>query len=179
MTNQEILEILKQRFEKNKYRHPNLLWNDIESKLIKQPRKIDSLILMEETNGEPDVIEYDEISSEYTFMDCSKESPKGRRSLCYDQLALEQRKKFPPQDSAMHMASIMGIDMLNEDEYRMLQKFGPFDTTTSSWIITPKKIRNLNGALFCDYRYDTVFVYHNGADSYYGSRGFRGKLVVT
>jgi hypothetical protein len=174
----ELLKTLKDRFEKNMKRHNGLEWAKIQAKLEAQPEKLASLNAMESTGGEPDVLGYDEKTDEFIFYDCSAESPKGRRSLCYDREALESRKEHKPKDSAMGMAATMGIEILTEEEYRELQKLGSFDTKTSSWVITPPDIRKLGGALFCDRRYNTVFVYHNGADSYYGARGFRGSLRV-
>jgi hypothetical protein len=176
---QALLETLKVRFENNRTRHPDLVWEPIVIRLIEQPEALSSLQQMELTGGEPDVVDYDSDRDCYVFMDCSKESPIGRRSLCYDQPALLNRRHFPPKDSAMNVAQTMGIDLLDESDYRFLQKTGPYDTKTSSWIKTPHTIRNLNGALFCDFRYQSVFVYHNAADSYYESRGFRGKLIVS
>ena len=173
-----LLDTLKKRFEKNKNRHSGLEWNKIQAKLEANPEKLWSLNEMEATEGEPDVIGQDKKSGEYIFYDCSAESPKGRRSLCYDRKALDARKENKPKDTAMDMASAIGIELLKEDEYRELQQLGNFDTKTSSWIQTPADIRKLGGAIFCDFRYDTVFVYHNGADSYYAARGFRGSLRV-
>ncbi|MBB5148443.1 MULTISPECIES: DUF4256 domain-containing protein [Ureibacillus] len=175
---EELFNVLKERFEKNMHRHEGLDWNQIQQKLEANPMKLWSLHEMEKTEGEPDVIGFDEKTGEYLFCDCSKESPKGRRSLCYDREALEARKKHKPENSAMDMAKEMGIEILTEEQYRELQKLEPFDTKTSSWIKTPADIRERGGALFCDYRYGHVFVYHNGADSYYSSRGFRGLLKV-
>ncbi|KKK36374.1 hypothetical protein WQ57_19530 [Mesobacillus campisalis] len=174
----EILTALKARFEKNMHRHEGLEWTKVQAKLEENPDKLWSLNEMEATGGEPDVVEYDLQKDEYIFYDCSAESPKGRRSVCYDREALEARKKHKPENSAMDMAASMNIEILTEEQYRTLQKFGPFDQKTSSWIQTPADIRKLGGALFCDYRYGHVFVYHNGADSYYGARGFRGLLKV-
>ena len=174
----EIIEKLKQRFEENMDRHKGLEWSDIEPRLKEVPEKLWSLYEMERTGGEPDVVGYDEKEDMYIFFDCSLESPKGRRSLCYDKEALESRKKNKPADSAHNMAEEMGIELLTEKEYRELQELGDFDTKTSSWIKTPDRIRKLGGSLYCDRRYDTVFVYHNGAESYYASRGFRGCLRV-
>lgn len=173
-----LLETLQSRFEKNLHRHAGLDWNKIMTKLITYPSKLWTLNEMEETGGEPDVVGYDKATEEYIFMDCSAESPKGRRSLCYDQAALESRKEYKPKSSAMEMAASMGIEILNESEYKELQKLGEFDTKTSSWIKTPDEIRKLGGAVFCDRRYNTIFIYHNGAESYYAARGFRGKLEV-
>lgn len=173
-----LLGTLKSRFQKNMNRHTGLEWAPIEAKLESRPEKLRSLFEMEETGGEPDVIARDAQTGEYTFCDCSPESPKGRRSLCYDRAAWESRKEHKPEDAAMDMATDMGIEMLSEEEYRRLQEFGNFDLKTSSWIKTPANIRKLGGALFCDRRYDTVFTYHNGAESYYAARGFRGSLQV-
>ena len=175
---EEIIKILKDRFEKNMNRHKDLVWDKIQVKLKANPEKLWSLNEMEKTGGEPDVIAYDENTDEYIFFDCSKESPIGRRNFCYDKEALESRKKNKPENSAINMAHEMGIEILTEEQYRELQKLGSFDLKTSSWVKTPDKIRKLGGALFCDRRYDTVFVYHNGAESYYGARGFRGSLRV-
>lgn len=172
-----LLSILKIRFEKNMPRHKGLKWVDVEAKLDRN-EKLWSLHEMEETGGEPDVIGYDKKTDEYIFYDCSAESPKGRRSICYDTEALESRKEHKPKNSALGMAAAMGIEILTEDQYRELQKLGAFDMKTSSWIQTPAEIRELGGALFCDRRYDHVFVYHNGAESYYGVRAFRGMLRV-
>lgn len=174
---QELLKTLNARFEKNKDRHKGVKWSDVQQKLETQADKIWSLYQMEETGGEPDVIAVSG-EGEYIYCDCSPESPKGRRSVCYDRKALESRKQHQPHDSAIEMAHAMGIEMLNEQQYRDLQKLEKFDTKTSSWIQTPSEIRELGGALFCDRRYNTVFVYHNGADSYYAARGFRGRLSV-
>jgi hypothetical protein len=174
----EILRILKDRFTKHGNRHTGIDWNQVQARLESREDKLWSLYEMERTGGEPDVVAYDDATGEYVFFDCSAESPKGRRSLCYDRQARVSRKQHPPEGSALEMAEEMGIEILTEEEYRELQKLGNFDTKTSSWIRTPERIRNLGGALFCDRRYDTVFVYHNGADSYYGSRGFRGSLRV-
>jgi len=175
---EELLKALKTRFEKNLNRHKGLEWFKVQAKLEANPERLWSLHAMEETGGEPDVVGYDEKTGEYIFYDCSAESPKGRRSICYDGEALESRKEHKPADSAIEMADAMGIEILSEEEYRALQKLGHFDTKTSSWVKTPAAIRKLGGALFCDRRYDTVFVYHNGAESYYGARGFRGSLRV-
>lgn len=173
-----LLHILKARFEKNMTRHEGLEWPNIQAKLEAQPEKLWSLDEMESTGGEPDVVGYDKQTDEYIFYDCSAESPKERRSICYDRQALDSRKKFKPENSALDMAAAMGVKILTEDQYRELQTLGEFDTKTSSWVETPPDIRKLGGALFCDRRYNTVFVYHNGADSYYGARGFRGSLRV-
>ncbi|RHW32049.1 DUF4256 domain-containing protein [Lysinibacillus yapensis] len=175
---EQLLQTLKARFEKNMQRHEGLGWSEVQGKLEANTEKLWSLYEMERTEGEPDVIGYDENNDEYIFNDCSVESPKGRRSICYDQEALEARKKHKPENSAMNMAAEMGIEMLTEEQYRELQKLGEFDKKTSSWVKTPDNIRSLGGALFCDRRYDTVFTYHNGADSYYAARGFRGLLRV-
>ncbi|HEV2462534.1 MAG TPA: DUF4256 domain-containing protein [Acidobacteriaceae bacterium] len=174
----KLLEILKARFEKNVSRHKGLAWKDVQARLEANAEKLWSLHEMESTGGEPDVFGLDKKSGEIVFYDCSAESPKGRRSVCYDQAALESRKEFKPKDSATNMAAGMGIDLLTEEQYRDLQKLGEFDTKTSSWVQTPAGIRKLGGAVFCDRRYDTVFTYHNGAESYYGARGFRGSLRV-
>ncbi len=172
------LAILKERFEKHVVRHKGLAWSKVEARLTKKADALVSLFLMEKSGGEPDVIGFDAKSGTYLFVDCSKESPKGRRSTCYDGKAQKARKKFPPKMNALDMAHSMGIDVLDEKQYRELQKLGKFDTTTSSWIKTPEDIRKLGGALFCDRRYETIFTYHNGADSYYAARGFRGVLKV-
>lgn len=174
----EMLSILKARFEKNMNRHAAIEWENVNKKIESNLYIIWSLREMERTGGEPDVVGYDENTGEYIFYDCSAESPKGRRSLCYDKEALESRKENKPENSAVNMATDMGIELLNEEQYRELQKLGSFDTKTSSWVLTPSNIRKLGGAIFCDRRYDTVFVYHNGAESYYASRGFRGTLRV-
>lgn len=174
----ELLQILKARFEKHMSRHEGLDWEQVEAKLETRPEKVWSLHEMERTGGEPDVVGYDEDTKEYIFNDCSAESPKGRRSICYDREALDARKANKPESSAMEMAEAMGIELLTEEQYRDLQKLGSFDLKTSSWVLTPEPIRKLGGAVFCDRRYNTVFVYHNGADSYYGARGFRGLLKV-
>jgi len=174
----ELLGILKTRFEKNMNRHKGLDWAAIQTRLEASPEKLRSLDKMEETGGEPDVIGHDKKTGEYIFYDCAAESPKGRRSTCYDHEALEARKEHKPGDSALNMAAEMGIEILSEEAYRALQQLGKFDLKTSSWIRTPAAIRKLGGALFCDRRYDTVFLYHNGAESYYAARGFRGSLKV-
>ena len=173
-----LLRALKARFEKNMNRHKGLEWSKIEARLEADAEKLGSLSEMERTGGEPDVVGHDKKTGEYIFYDCSAESPKGRRSICYDREALEARKENKPKDSAMNMAAAMGVELLTEEQYRELQKLGEFDTKTSSWVKTPAAIRKLGGALFCDRRYDTVFVYHNGAESYYAARGFRGSLRV-
>jgi len=170
--------VLKTRFEKNISRHKGMDWNSIQKKLETNLEKLWSLNEMESTGGEPDVIDFDKNTGEYIFYDCSPESPKGRRSICFDREALDSRKEHKPDNNAMDMAADMGIDMLSENEYRNLQQLGSFDTKTSSWVQTPTEIRKLGGALFCDRRYNYVFVYHNGAESYYGVRGFRGSLKV-
>jgi hypothetical protein len=174
----ELLKILKMRFEMNMKRHEAFEWTSIEKKLADNNMKLWSLNEMERTGGEPDVIGYDESSGEFLFYDCSLESPGGRRNLCYDREAQESRKKNKPENNAMDMAAAMGINILTVKQYRELQKHGEFDTKTSSWVKTPLKIRKLGGAIFCDRRYDTVFVYHNGAETYYAARGFRGLLRV-
>jgi len=175
---EEFLQALKARFEKNMDRHRDMEWSKVHAKLQANPEKLRSLHKMEETGGEPDVVSHDKKTGEYIFYDCSAESPAGRRSLCYDREALESRKENKPKSSAMDLATAMGIAILTEEQYRDLQKLGKFDTKTSSWVKTPSAVRNLGGALFCDRRFDTVFVYHNGAESYYAARGFRGSLRV-
>ena len=175
---EELLRTLKARFEKNMNRHKDLEWAKVQAKLEANTEKLWSLNEMESTGGEPDVVGHDKKTGEYIFYDCSAESPKGRRSVCYDGEALEARKENKPKNSAIDMAATMGIELLTEEEYRELQKLGNFDLKTSSWVKTPAGIRKLGGALFCDRRYDTVFLYHNGADSYYAARGFRGSLRV-
>ncbi len=172
------LDTLKARFEKNMRRHPGLKWAAVQAKLEADPGKLRSLDQMEQSGGEPDVVAHDKRTGEYTFYDCSAESPKGRRSICYDGEAQRSRKEHPPKNNAIEMAAAMGIELLTEQQYRELQELGEFDTRTSSWVKTPPDIRKLGGALFCDRRYDTVFVYHNGAESYYAARGFRGSLRV-
>ena len=174
----ELLSTLKACFEKNQNRHKGIEWNKVQTKLEANPKKLWSLNEMEITGGEPDVVGYDKKTGEYIFYDCSEESPKGRRSLCYDREALEKRKEHKPKNNAIDMAKAMGIELLTEELYRKLQQLGEFDLKTSSWVKTPANIRKLGGALFCDRRYDTVFVYHNGAESYYAARGFRGLLKV-
>ncbi len=166
------------RFEKNMNRHNGLEWKKIQTKLEANSEKLWAINEMEETEGEPDVIGYDKKTDEYIFYDCSAESPKGRRSLCYDLEALESRKEHKPKNSAIGLAAEMGIELLTEEQYRTLQQLGKFDSTTSSWVVTPKNIRKLGGALFGDFRFGTVFIYHNGAESYYAARGFRGSLKV-
>jgi hypothetical protein len=173
-----LLGLLQVRFEANMVRHKGLEWNDIQVRLQGQSDRLRSLSEMERTGGEPDAIGFDEVSDTYLFYDCSPESPIGRRSLCYDRAALEARKNNKPEDSACDMAALMGIEILSEEQYGALQALGAFDTKTSSWIATPDAVRKLGGALFCDRRYDRVFAYHNGADSYYAARGFRGVLRV-
>jgi hypothetical protein len=174
----ELLKKLKTRFEKNMNRHKGLEWSKVQAKLESKADKLYSLNEMEVTEGEPDVVGYDKKTDEYIFFDCSAESPKGRRSLCYDGAALESRKEHKPEDSAMEMAAAMGIQLLTEEQYRELQKLGNFDMKTSSWVLTPPDIRKLGGAVFCDRRYNTVWLYHNGAESYYAARGFRGWVRV-
>lgn len=178
MSKLELVNILKERFEANMDRHKDINWADVQAKLESNPEKLRSLEAMERTGGEPDVVGQDENTGEFIFYDCSAESPIGRRSICYDNEALEARKKNKPENSAINMANDMGVEILTEDQYRELQRLGKFDLKTSSWVKTPDNIRKLGGAIFCDRRYDTVFVYHNGADSYYGARGFRGSLRV-
>ena len=173
-----LLNTLAQRFEKNMNRHKGLAWKDVLAKLEKNQEKLYTLHLMEETGGEPDVVAYDKKAGEYVFYDCSAESPKDRRSLCYDRIALDGRKENKPKDCAMDMANAIGGEMLTEGEYRYLQTLGAFDLKTSSWVKTPEAIRKLGGAIFCDRRYNTVFMYHNGAESYYAARGFRVSLRV-
>jgi hypothetical protein len=172
----ELLRALKSRFEKNMHRHKGLAWAQVQAKLEANAEKLWSLNEMERTGGEPDLVGHDKKTGECIFYDCSAESPKGRRSLCYDREALESRKENKPENNAVDMAAAMGIELLTEEQYRDLQKLGNFDTKTSSWVKTPSDIRKLGGALFCDRRYDTVFVYHNGAEAYYAARGFRGSL---
>ena len=174
----ELLRLLKARFEKNMNRHKDLEWAEVQGKLEANAEKLWSINEMEGTGGEPDVVGYDQKTGGYIFCDCSAESPKGRRSVCYDREALESRREHKPEDSAIDMAAAMGIQLLTEEQYRELQKLGDFDTKTSSWVKTPSNIRKLGGALFCDRRYDTVFVYHNGAESYYAARAFRGSVRV-
>jgi Protein of unknown function (DUF4256) len=174
----ELLGVLKARFEKNMNRHKSLAWAQVHAKLEANPEKLWSLSEMEGSGGEPDVVGHDKKTGEYIFCDCSAESPKGRRGLCYDREALESRKENKPKGSAVAMADAMGVELLTEEQYRELQKLGEFDIKTSSWVQTPSAIRKLGGALFCDRRYDTVFVYHNGAESYYAARAFRGSLSV-
>ena len=175
---QELLAVLQTRFKKNMHRHKGLTWDDIQAKLAAVPKKLWSLGEMERTGGEPDVIGFDTTADEYIFCDCSAESPQGRRSLCYDRAALNKRKANKPKDTALDMATAMGIELLTEDQYRKLQQLESFDTKTSSWLQTPANIRDLGGAIFGDRRYNTIFIYHNGAESYYAARGFRGRLRV-
>lgn len=173
-----LLSVLKSRFEKNPERHKGMKWEQVQERLKANPGKLWSLDMMEETGGEPDVVGVDKKTGELLFYDCAAESPKGRRSVCYDHQALESRKENKPGHSAIGMAAEMGIDILTEENYRQLQQLGKFDLKTSSWVATPAEIRKLGGAVFCDRRYDTVFLYHNGAESYYAARGFRGVLRV-
>lgn len=175
---EEILQTLKVRFQKNMNRHAGLVWADVQARLQANPEKLWSLNEMETTGGEPDVVGFDKQTGGYIFFDCSIESPKGRRSLCYDREALDKRKEFKPANTVIDVAGAMGIEVLTEDQYRYLQTFGGFDAKTSSWLKTPESIRKLGGAIFGDFRYNTVFVSHNGADSYYAARGFRGMLKV-
>jgi hypothetical protein len=175
---EELLKNLKARFEKNKSRHKDLEWDKVQAKLEADHGKLWILDEMEVSGGEPDVVAYDSVNGEFIFFDCSAETPKGRRSICYDHEALESRKEHKPQNSAVNMAAEMGIELLTEEEYRQLQLLGNFDLKTSSWVKTPADIRKLGGAIFCDRRYNTVFTYHNGAESYYAARGFRGSLRV-
>ena len=174
----ELFRVLKARFEKNPDRHKGIAWADVQARLEANPEKLWRLDEMELTEGEPDVVGFDAQTGEYIFYDCAAESPKGRRSICYDHEALESRKEHKPKNSALGMAAEMGIEILTEDQYRELQQLGKFDTKTSSWVKTPAAIRELGGALFCDRRYNQVFTYHNGAESYYAARGFRGSLRV-
>src|SRR5262250_3571954 len=174
----EVLRALKARFEKNVNRHKGLEWEKVQAKLEANTEKLWSVNEMERTGGEPDVVGHDKKTGEYVFYDCSAESPRGRRSLCYDSEALESRKEHKPKDNAIDMAAALGIELLTEEQYRELQRAGNFDTKTSSWVKTPSNIRKLGGALFCDRRYDTVFLYHNGAESYYAARAFRGSVRV-
>lgn len=175
---EELFSKLKARFDKHKNRHANIEWNKVKVKLEASPEKLWSLNEMERTDGEPDVVGYDEKTDEHIFYDCAAESPKGRRSLCYDRAALDSRKEHKPQNSIIDLAAEMGIELLSEEQYRELQQYGKFDTKTSSWIKTPEAIRKLGGAIFADYRYGTIFIYHNGAESYYAARAFRGALRV-
>jgi len=175
---EELIKTLKTRFEKNPNRHKNIQWEDVQKKLESNPEKLWSLNEMERTEGEPDVVSFDENTKEYLFFDCSAESPKGRRSFCYDRKALDSRKENKPKNSVIDLADEFGIEILDEEQYRELQTLGNFDLKTSSWVKTPEDIRKLGGAVFCDKRYNTVFLYHNGAESYYAARGFRGVLKV-
>jgi len=175
---QELLKTLEERFESNPTRHKDVDWNLVKHKLEQNQERLETLYHMEQTGGEPDVVQFNSNTNEHIFYDCSKESPKGRRSLCYDELALKSRKEHKPKNSALALATSLGAEILTFEDYKFLQTLGDFDNSTSSWIQTPKQIRDLGGALFCDKRYATVFVYHNGAESYYASRGFRAKLVV-
>jgi hypothetical protein len=175
---EDLLDILKARFEKNMQRHKGIEWNKIQAKLEANAGKLWSLNEMEKSGGEPDIVGYDKKTGEYIFYDCSAESPAGRRSLCYDRAALDSRKENKPKGNAIGMATAMGVDILTEEQYRALQETGNFDLKTSSWILTPADVRKLGGALFCDRRFNTVFLYHNGAESYYAARGFRGFLKV-
>lgn len=174
----ELLKALENRFEKNMNRHKGIVWINVLSKLETNSEKLWSLNEMESTGGEPDVVGYDKMTGEYIFYDCSSESPKGRRSICYDREALESRKENKPENNAIDLAASMGIEILTEEQYRELQKLGNFDTKTSSWIKTPSEIRKLGGAIFADFRFGKIFVYHNGAESYYAARGFRGSLRI-
>ena len=175
---EELLRTLQARFQANMTRHKGLVWGEVEDRLDVNAEKLWSLVEMERTGGEPDIVGHDKKTGEYIFYDCSAESPKGRRSICYDREALESRKEHKPKANAVDMAAAMGVELLTEEEYRELQKLGAFDTKTSSWVKTPAKVRKLGGALFCDRRFDTVFTYHNGAESYYAGRAFRGSLRV-
>lgn len=175
----ELLHVLETRFAANMQRHKNVAWKDVRAALEANPAKLWSLAQMERTGGEPDVVDFDKKAGTYVFYDCSAESPSGRRSICYDRAALESRKEHKPKHSAVAMAEEMDIELLTEEQYRRLQQLGEFDTKTSSWVRTPPEIRKRGGAIFCDRRYDTVFVYHNGAESYYAARGFRGVVVVS
>jgi hypothetical protein len=175
---EELLKALRVRFEKHVSRHADLTWKDVRARLESHPDRLWSLQEMERTGGEPDVLGYDRLTGEYVFFDCSEESPKGRRSLCYDRKGMDSRKEFKPKDTALDMAAAMGIEILTEEQYRELQGLGEFDTKTSTWLMTPAAMRKLGGAIFADRRYDNVFVYHNGASSYYAVRGFRGSLKV-
>lgn len=177
-SSEEMLSILKTRFLKNMHRHADLDWQKIQQKLETNPKKLSILQKMEETGGEPDVVDFDQESGEYVFVDCAAESPKERRSFCYDREALEKRKENKPNNNAIDAAAEIGIELLTEEDYRYLQTVGSFDTKTSSWLETPENIRKLGGAIFGDFRYGTVFIYHNGAESYYAARGFRGKMKV-
>jgi hypothetical protein len=178
MQRESLFRILQDRFERNMGRHPGMAWTNVRARLEANEAKLWSLHEMERTGGEPDVVGLDDQTGELILFDCSAESPKGRRSVCYDREALASRKEHKPKHSAVGMAEEMGIELLTEDQYRQLQQLGPFDLKTSSWVLTPESIRKLGGAIYCDRRYDTVFVYHNGAESYYGSRGFRGAIRI-
>ncbi len=175
---ESLTKTLKARFERNTHRHPGVEWSKVQARLEASPGKLQTLLEMERTGGEPDVVAVDRKTGECVFFDCATESPKGRRSLCYDDRALKSRKEFKPKDSAMEMAAAIGVEMMTEEQYRFLQTLGPFDTKTSSWLETPPEIRKLGGAIFGDRRYEHVFIYHNGAESYYAARGFRGTLRV-
>ncbi len=175
---QALLKLLETRFSNNPQRHPHIHWPDVQARLLAKPLKLWSLNEMERTQGEPDVVGWDEATGEFIFYDCTAESPAGRRSVCYDRAGLESRKSAQPESTAIDMATTMGIELLTEEQYRQLQKLGPCDSKTSSWLSTPDAIRKLGGAIFGDYRFGTVFVYHNGAQSYYAGRGFRGSLRV-
>lgn len=175
---EELLQILQQRFEKHTHRHPGILWSSIQQRLLHNPEKLWSLYQLEHTGGEPDVVCFDAKDDDYTFYDCAKESPSGRRSLCYDQEALDARKANKPQNNCITIAQAMGVNLINEEQYRKLQAVEPFDLKTSSWVLTPSEIRKHGGAIFCDRRYNHVFTYHNGADSYYAARGFRAFLQI-
>lgn len=175
---EHLLALLQTRFEENRHRHIDMEWKSVQAKVEANMHKLWSLNEMEKTGGEPDVVDFDETTGEYSFVDCSIETPSGRRSICYDRKAWESRKKNKPENTAMDIATEMGIELLTEDQYRKLQQLEEFDKKTSSWVHTPENIRKLGGALFCDRRYDSVFVYHNGAESYYAARGFRGMLKV-
>ena len=174
----ELIQTLKSRFEKNMSRHQSISWDKVQTKLRANNKKLWSLFEMERTGGEPDVVDYDKNTGEYIFYDCSPESPKGRRSVCYDRAALESRKAYPPENTVIDLVKAMDVDLLTEEEYRALQELGNFDLKTSSWVATPADVRKMGGALFCDRRYGKVFLYHNGADSYYAARGFRASLRV-
>ena len=174
----ELLPLFEARFKQHMERHKGIEWSKVQARLEARPEKLWSLSEMEKTGGEPDVVGYDKKTGEYIFFDCSAQSPKGRTNLCYDRAALEARKQFKPKNTALDVAAAIGIEILSEEQYRELQELGEFDTKSSSWVLTPQKIRDLGGALFCDRRFDTVFVYHNGAESYYSGRGFRGSLRV-
>lgn len=178
MDNEQLLQTLKARFEKNKIRHAHINWQSVEERLRSNPDKLRALLEMENTGGEPDLFGLDASTGEYVFFDFSDETPTGRRTLCYDRAALDARKENKPMNSVLDMAEQMGVSLLSEDQYRALQQIGDFDRKTSSWVLTPPEIRSLGGALFCDRRYDHVFTYHNGAESYYSSRGFRAALSV-